>query len=154
MSPGMAAAAREPGLLVLTPREASIFACLCDTVVAPEPLLPPVRHTDAVASFDRLLAASPRMNRAALRTLLYAAELAPWAVRMQRLRRLHPDQRGRALARLEAIRSHRARELLKLARGLACLSYYGDDAIMRRLGFDAGERVRRGRHLRITEGRA
>ena len=36
----------------LTPREASIFACVCDTVVAPEPVLPPVRDTDAVAFFD------------------------------------------------------------------------------------------------------
>jgi hypothetical protein len=140
-------------LRVLTPREASIFACVCDTVIAPEPLLPPVRDTDAVASFDRLLAASPGLNRAALRALLYAAELAPRTVRMKRLRRLHPEQRGRALERLEAVRSPRARELVKLTRGLACLSYYGDDAVMRRLGFDAGQRVGRGRELRQAEGR-
>lgn len=146
-------AARDTGLLVLTPREASIFACVCDTVVAPEPLLPPVRHTDAVESFDRMLAASPRLNRAALRALLYAAELAPKTVRMKRLRRLHPGQRGRALERLEAVRSPRARELVKLTSGLACLSYYGDDEVMRRLGFDAGERVRRGQELRTSEGR-
>jgi hypothetical protein len=140
-------------LHVLTPREASMFACLCDTFIAPEPLLPPVRHTDAVESFDRLLAASPRLNRAALRALLYAAERAPNAVRMKRLRRLDPEQRGRALERLEAVRSPRARELVKLARGLACLSYYGDDDVMRRLGFDAESRVRRGRELRTSEAR-
>jgi hypothetical protein len=144
---------RQAGFRVLTPREASIFACVCDTVVAPEPLLPPVRETDAVASFDRLLAASPALNRAALRALLYAAERAPNAFRMKRLRKLGPDQRGRALARLEAVRSPRARELVMLVRGLACLSYYGDDAVMRRLGFDAAERVRRGRELRTAEGR-
>jgi hypothetical protein len=140
-------------LRVLTPREASIFACVCDTVVAPEPLLPPVRDTDAVESFDRLLAASPRLNRAALRLLVYAAELAPAAVRMKRLRRLAPQQRGRALARLEAARAPHAGELVKLMKGLACLSYYGDDAVMRRLGFDPDERIRRGRELRTREGR-
>jgi hypothetical protein len=140
-------------LRVLTPREASIFACVCDTVVAPEPLLPAVRETDAVESFDRLLAASPRLNRAALRLLLYAAELAPRAARMKRLRRLAADERAHAMARLEAARSPHASELVKLIKGLACLSYYGDDAVMRRLGFDPDERVRRGRELRAEEGR-
>ena len=43
------------------------FACVCDTVVAPEPALPAVRDTDAVASFDRWLAVSPRLNRLGLR---------------------------------------------------------------------------------------
>ena len=43
-------------LSVLTPREASIFACVCDTVVAPAPVLPPVRDTDAVGFLDRWLA--------------------------------------------------------------------------------------------------
>jgi hypothetical protein len=140
-------------LRVLTPREASIFACVCDTVVAPEPLLPAVRDTDAVESLDRLLAASPRLNRAALKALLYAAELAPRAVRMKRLRRLAPGDRGRALHRLEAARSPHATELVKLMKGLACLSYYGDHAVMRRLGFDPDERIRRGRELRAAEGR-
>jgi hypothetical protein len=140
-------------LSVLTPREASIFACVCDTVVAPEPLLPPVRDTDAVESFDRLLAVSPRLNRAALRLLLYAAELAPWAARMRRLRRLAAEDRAHAMARMEAARSRHAREVVKLMKGLACLSYYGDQGVMRRLGFDPEERVRRGRELRQAEGR-
>ena len=52
---------------VLTPREASIFACITDTVVAPEPILPPVRDTDAVGFLDRWLAAAPAMNRIGLR---------------------------------------------------------------------------------------
>jgi hypothetical protein len=140
-------------LRVLTPREASIFACVCDTVVAPEPLLPAVRDTDAVESFDRLLAASPRLNRAALRLLLHAAELAPRAAGMKRLRRLGVEERAQAMARVEAARSPHASELVKLMKGLACLSYYGDDAVMRRLGFDPDERVRRGRELRLEEGR-
>ena len=136
---------------VLTPREASIFACLCDTVVAPEPLLPPVRETDAVESFDRMLAVSPPLNRAALRALLYAAELAPIAARVpRRLRRLDSAARGRVLERLEA---GRAWPLLELVQGLACLSYYGDDGVMRRLGYDPDERVDRARRLRAAEGR-
>jgi hypothetical protein len=140
-------------LRVLTPREASIFACVCDTVVAPEPVLPAVRDTDAVESFDRLLAASPRLNRAALRLLLYAAEVAPRAARMKRLRRLAAEERAQAMARMEAARSPHARQLLDLVKGLACLSYYGDHAVLRRLGFDPDERIRRGRELRAREGR-
>jgi hypothetical protein len=152
MTVGEAAAARIT-LQVLTPREASIFACVCDTVVAPEPLLPAVRDTDAVASFDRLLAASPRSNRLALRALVFCAELAPRAVRMKRLRRLETDERARALALLEEARAAPVAQLVKLVKGLASLSYYGDDAVMRRLGFDPDERVRRGRELRAREGR-
>jgi hypothetical protein len=137
-------------LRVLTPREASIFACLCDTVVAPEPVLPPVKDTDAVQSFDRLLAASPPLNRMALRALLYAAEWAPRAAGgRRRLRRLTNDERGNLLARLE----EREGEVLKLVKALACLSYYCDEAVMRRLGYDPQARVRRGRTLRAQEGR-
>jgi len=47
---------------VLSGREASIFACLCDTVVAPEPPLPPVAETDAVDAFDRYLVGTPPLN--------------------------------------------------------------------------------------------
>ena len=68
----------------VTPREASIFACVCDTVVAPEHQLPAVRNTDAVGAFDRWLAGSPRPHRAALRGLLHAAELAPRGPRAAR----------------------------------------------------------------------
>jgi hypothetical protein len=137
-------------LEVLSPREASIFACVCDTVVAPEPLLPPVRETDAVAAFDRMLAAAPRLNRIGLRALLYAAELSPRAVgERARLRRLVPVERARALESIEG--SPRAAELAKLVKGLACLSYYGDRDVMRRVGYDPDERVARGRQLRAAE---
>jgi len=64
-------------LRVLSPREASIFACVADTVVAPQPSLPPVSATTAVAAFDSWLWHSPRLNRAGLRALLLAAEQAP-----------------------------------------------------------------------------
>ena len=136
----------------LSPREASIFACVCDTVVAPQPALPPVRETDAVEFLDRLLAASPRLNRAALRGLLYAAELAPRILGLgRRLRQLPEAERAGALRKLE--RSPRLRELVRLVEGVAFLAYYGDDAIMRRLGYDADERVGRARELRAKEAR-
>jgi hypothetical protein len=138
----------------LTPREASIFACLCDTVVAPEPELPAVNDTGAVAFLDGWLDASPRVNRLALRGLLYAAELAPRGLGLPtRLRRLDAEQRARALAAAEAARSRRARQLVRLLEDIACLSYYGDVGVMRRLGYDADANVRRARELRRREGR-
>ena len=141
-------------LEVLTPREASIFACVCDTVVAPEPALPPVRDTDAVAFFDRWLARCPGLNRRALRALLYAAELAPLALGFgRRLRSLPSTERGRALHAVEHARQPGARKLGKLLKGMATLSYYGDDAVMLRLGYDADANVARGRALRAAEGR-
>jgi hypothetical protein len=139
-------------LQALTAREASIFACVCDTVIAPEPVLPPVRETDAVAAFDRMVAASPRVNRLGLRALLYAAELSPLTVGARaRLRRLDESGRAQALARIEGARLPQARDLVKLVKGLACLSYYGDDTVMRGLGYDPDERVERGRAVRAAE---
>ena len=141
-------------LKVLTPREASIFACVCDTVVAPEPVLPPVRETDAVAFLDRWLAASPRLNRAGLRALIYAAELAPRALGLgHRLRALPVDERAMALERAGSATRPKVKALLKLIKSIACLAYYGDDAVMARLGYDADAVVSRGRALRATEGR-
>jgi hypothetical protein len=141
-------------LQAMSPREASIFACVCDTVLAPEPVLPPVRETDAVASFDRLLGRSPRLNRLALRGLLYAAELSPLALGFRRrLRRLGGAERARALEALEEASAPPVRDLVRLAKGLAGLSYYGDDAVMLRLGYDAEANLARGRRLRMQEGR-
>jgi hypothetical protein len=141
-------------LAALTPREASIFACLCDTVVGPEPLLPPVRETSAVAFLDRWLARSPRLNRIALRGLLYLAELAPRALGQPgRRRRLGPDQRAGALAAVESFRKPQVRQLVKLMKGIAFLSYYADDDVMRRLGYDADANLRRARELRVKEAR-
>ena len=139
-------------LTTLSPREASIFACLCDTVVAPEPVLPPVQHTDAVAFFDRWLARSPRPNRLGLRALVYAAELAPHALGLgARLRALDERRRAEALERAERVRAAPVRQLVKLMKGLAFLSYYGDDGVMGLLGYDPDANVRRGRELRARE---
>ena len=141
-------------LQVLTAREASIFACVCDTVVAPESPLPPVRETDAVAFLDRWLAASPRLNRTGLRALIYAAELAPRALGLGgRLRSLQEGRRALALERAEAARRPEARAVLKLLKSIAFLAYYGDDAVMARLGYDADVVVRRARALRAKEAR-
>lgn len=139
---------------VLTAREASIFACVTDTVVAPEPVLPAVRETDAVAYFDRWLERSPRLNRAGLRALLYAAELSPRLLGVKgRLRSLGEGQRAEALHRAERSRHPPARQLVKLVKAICCLSYYGDDDVMRRLGYDPSAVVARGRRLRIEEAR-
>jgi len=139
-------------LETLTPREASIFACVCDTVVAPRPALPPVHETDAVEFLDRWLAMAPRSNRLALRALLYAAELAPRALgRRGRLRGLTEAERAAVLARLE--RSTRAHDLVKLLQGIAVFAYYGDDRVMLRLGYDPDANLERARELRARERR-
>jgi hypothetical protein len=123
-------------------------------VVAPAPPLPPVSSTDAVAFFDRWLELSPRLNRAAIRALLYAAELCPRALGFGgRLRALPEAERALVLGSLERAGNPGLRELVRLVKGIASLSYYGDDAVMRRVGYDADSNLRRGRELRAREGR-
>ena len=139
---------------MLTPREASIFACVCDTVVAPEPALPPVRETDAVGFLDRWLAAAPALNRLALRGLLYTAELAPRALgQRRRLRALSMPARSAALDAAADAERPQVRALAKLLKSIAFLAYYGDDDVMGRLGYDPDAVVARGRELRAREGR-
>ena len=141
-------------LRVLTGREASIFACLADTVVAPEPVLPPVRDTDAVAFFDEWLALLPGPNRAGMRALLWAAELAPLAQGFpRRLRRLDRAARSRWLKGIEHAPFTQLRLVTKLVVSAAQLSYYGNDAVLGRLGYDAEANLERGRRLRAAEGR-
>lgn len=144
---------RDQALRALTPREASIFACVCDTVVAPEPLLPAVRETDAVWAFDELLARAPRINRVALRLLLHALEMAPRAFTGARLRALGSEQRAKLLARVESSRSPQLRQLLTLVKSVACINYYGDRAVSLRLGYDADAVIARARALRAAEAR-
>ena len=141
-------------LVVLSPREASIFACLADAVVAPEPILPPVRETDAVAFFDRWMARSPRVNRIALRALLYALEAGPqFAGFGARMRSLSPARRAEYLRTIEQHRVPQLRQLAKLLQGFGQLAYYGDDQVMLRVGYDAEANVARGRALRERDGR-
>ena len=141
-------------LEALTPREASIFACVCDAVVAPRPPLPAVSETDAASFFDWWLVRSPRAHRAALRVLLYAAELAPRALGFgHRLRDLPPAERARAVAALEGARRPAVHRLVKLLRSIAFLAYYGDERVMALVGYDAGAKVARSHALRRGEGR-
>ena len=141
-------------LSVLSAREASIFACLVDTVAAPAPALPPVAQTDAAFFFDRWMAASPRPNSIGMRGLLHVLELLPLALGYgARLRRLTVERRADYMARIERSSNQHLRQLTKLVKGAAFLSYYGDDEIMRRIGYDADANVARGRALRAAEGR-
>ena len=141
-------------LAVLTPREASIFECVCDTVVAPAAALPPVRETDAVEFFDGWLARAPRPNRVALRGLLNLAEVPPRLRGFRRgLRALPEPERERLLFELEKAARPRIRQLVKLLKGMTFLSYYGDDRVMRQLGYDPEERIRAAREVRAREGR-
>jgi hypothetical protein len=144
---------RGPGALrAIRPREASIFACFADTVVAPGGGLPAVRETDAAFAFDAQLRAAPPANRAGLRLVLLALELAPLALGFgARLRRLAPVQREAVLARLE--RSAVVAAALQALRGLAPLRYYGDPGVLRQLGYDADAVVARARDLRAQEVR-
>ncbi len=140
-------------LRTISGREASIFACFTDAVVAPEPLLPPVRQTDTVAFFDRWLGRLPRANRAGLRALILTAELAPLLTHGRRLRRLSRERRADWVKRVEGSGNGHVRMLMKLMESSAQLAYYGDGAILARLGYDAEANVERGRRLRAAEGR-
>jgi hypothetical protein len=140
----------------LTAREASIFACFTDAVVAPEPpILPAVKDTDAVAFFDDWMARSPALNRLGMRALLYVLELSPLIAgpRRTRLRRLARADRANWLAAVEHAPRAELRLVYKLVKGAAQLSYWGDDSLMKRVGYDADANVRRGRELRTREGR-
>lgn len=111
----------------MTARERRAVAALVDAVVAPEPPLPPVAETDAVRAFGELLAASPPLNRLALRALVRAFPAR--GDRRQRLAGLRRPERlpgGRAVA--DGLRS------------AAALSYYGDAGVMRLLGYDPAAR--------------
>jgi hypothetical protein len=138
----------------LTRREASMFACVVDTVVNPEPPLPPVHETDAVLFFDDWMARSPALNRIGMRVLLYALELSPLATSARaRLRRLDAAARARWLGAVEHAPNGQMRLVSKLAKSAAQLSYYGDDRVLALCGYDAEANLRRGRELRAREGR-
>ena len=103
--------------------------------------LPPVARTDAVAAFDAWLRAAPGPNRVALRGMLRAVGA--------KLRRLPDEERARWV---EAGRGRLGGAAQFLAR-IAAHCYYGDDGVMRALGYDACEVAARGMALRRAEGR-
>jgi hypothetical protein len=89
-----------------------------------------------------------------MRGLLYVLELSPLLTGFRsRLRRLDRDGRARWLAAIEHAPRAELRLVFKLLKGAAQLSYWGDDALMLRAGYDADANVRRGRELRAREGR-
>jgi hypothetical protein len=141
-------------LVCLAPREASIFACLVDTVAAPEPLLPAVAQTDCAFAFDRWMAASPAINARGMRALLLTLEVLPLAMGFRaRFRRLPVEERARFVAKVEHSSNRHLRQLTKVLKGAAFLAYYGDDGVMRRVGYDAQANVDRARALRAEQGR-
>lgn len=140
-------------LRALTPREASIFAAVADTLLAPEPLLPPVRETDAVAGFDDWMFHAPPLNRFGVRAGLLLLELAPLPRHGRRFRRLDRERRLAFLAPAVDRRPALVVTAIDTLRMLAATVYYADDRVARGLGYDAAARVARGRELRATEGR-
>ena len=110
-------------------REARAAAALVDAVAAPEPPLPPVHDTDAVASFATWLAHAPRPNRMLLRAALLALAAARF------------PSRSRA-GRLALLRRLGHSPLAEGLRATAAVSYYGDAGVLRALGH--GPRAARG----------
>ena len=107
---------------------------LLDAAVPAGDGLPPARQTDAVEAFDAWLRAAPGPNRAAIRALLRVVA------------------RGDVAGRIESGRGVRGGGAQFLAR-IAAHCYYGDEGVMRALGYDAREVAARGLALRRAEGR-
>jgi hypothetical protein len=112
---------------VLSPREARVFACLADTLLAPAPPLPPIAQTDAVAAFDAWLATAPRANRVGARTILLALGALRWC-------RRPPGERLAALERV-AHAGPAGRGIVEALRAAAAVSYYGDARVSALLGY-------------------
>lgn len=143
-----------PRFRTLTPREASIFACAADALLAPEPDLPAVRETTAAAGFDDWLADSPAVNRYSVRAGLYLLELTPRLTgHGGRFRQLDRKARQEFLSPSDDRRPIWLTALVDTLRMLAAAVYYGDDDVALGLGYDADARVRRGRELRASESR-
>jgi hypothetical protein len=97
--------------------------------------LPAARDTDAVPAFEAWLRAAPAPNRFALRAML----------------RLVGRERdlGRHVERGSGVIGGGAQLLARIA----AHCYYGDEAVMRALGYDARDVAARGLALRRAEGR-
>jgi hypothetical protein len=138
----------------MTRRETQIFTCFADIAVSPEPLLPPVESTDAAAFLSQWLDLAPKLNAAGLRAAIVALDLAPLGLGYRhRLRKLARADRADVIQRLEKHKAPAVRQAIKALKGIAFLCYYGDDSLMKRLGYDADANVARGRALRAAEGR-
>ena len=107
---------------------------LLDAAVPAGEELPPVAQTDAVEAFGAWLHAAPAPNRLVLRALLRLVARGDVAQRIERGKGV----RGGAAQILARIATH---------------CYYGDEDVMRRLGYDARAVAARGLALRRAEGR-
>ena len=105
----------------MTARERANAVRVIALCVAPVPPLPPVRETDAVQALERSLAAGPKINAIVLRAALLLVGLGL--------------RRG---------------PLAKVVGSLAHLHYYGDDRVMRLLGYDADAVVARAAQVRAA----
>jgi hypothetical protein len=143
-----------PTAKALKPREAAIFAGLTDAYCGPATRLPSVRESDAVPFLNRLLEASPRINRIGFRVILRLLDLAP-LLRGYRLRfsRLAATQRDEFLRGLDKSRWLLLRIAARLLKTVAVMSYWGDPRVLRASGYDPDANVARGRALRAREGR-
>jgi hypothetical protein len=141
-------------LKALKPREAEIFAGLADSYCGPEPALPPVAQTSAIAFVDDMIARSGRVNRIGFRVILRIVDLVP-LVRGYRARftRLAAARRTEFVRGLESSRWSIVRILGRLLKTIAVMSYYGDDGISRSTGFDPQGIIARGQALRKEEER-
>jgi hypothetical protein len=138
----------------LTRRERAVVAALADTMAAPEPPLPAVADTDTVEAFAAWLAAAPPLNRFALRAGLAVLAAAPFAFgRPRGLAALDRAARTDVLRCLERSRLAPLRALMRAFTGLVLIIYYGDDGVMRVLGYDADANAARGRRLIAEEAR-
>jgi len=127
---------------VLRRPEAVTVAALVDAVAAPEPPLPPVAATDAVASFAIWLAHAPRVNRAGLRALVAGLRLVRFA---------SLDRAARLAVLAGFGRLALTRPLGEALRATAAVSYYGDRGVLLALGYDPAARVREARERRARE---
>jgi hypothetical protein len=141
-------------LKALKPREAKIFARLADSYCGPDPALPPVAETSAVAFVDDLVAHSSRVNRIGFRLILRIVDLVP-LLRGYRARftSLAAPRRTEFVHGLDRSRWAIIRILGRLLKTVAVMSYYGDERVLETNGFDAKAIVARGRALREQEGR-
>jgi hypothetical protein len=141
-------------LRAITPREASIYACLVDAICAPAGDLPAVRDTTAVSFFDDWIRHGPALNRIGVRALLYFCEAGPLLAGYgRRLRRLDRTERQDYLRRIARSQATPLKAAIDLFRVSAGLSYYGDTAVMGALGYHPEEKLRASRELREREGR-
>lgn len=141
-------------LRAITPREASIFACLTEAICAPDSDFPAVAETTAVKFYDDYLACSPRANGLILRTMVLASELGPLALGYRaRLRRLDATARTRYVSKLSTSSLAPVHAAFKIVKSIANTAYYSDDRVLKGCGYDADANVARARALREKEGR-